>query len=120
MKKKQCDVFLAYFKQGDDYDSCVEKEEDSLAATISFRDQMVSVVNHLDRIAKAIEKFGAKDTLLIDAGTHCISFYGPEDFINYLIENELATEAEIFDDEEEYDEEDELLLGFDGDEIPHN
>lgn len=99
--KNYAEIWLAYFKQGDDLASHLEDN----APADAFREhatRMKAVSEHLDAIADEVMMYNQED-IKVEADTHHIGISGPEALITTLLEKELADYPDYI--EEIYEEE---------------
>lgn len=121
-KLTSVEVFLPYFKQGDDFAHCLEQCDGRITEALEMDAECLrSAADILLSIRAEIQEKGVEKEIEVNADTHCIWIYGPEEFLQSLIDKELASrdpfEDEDLDDEEEEDEgEDEILYSHDDDE----
>ena len=100
---KDAQIFLPYFKQGDDLgQALLSSEGDILKALEDHSNCLQSASAMLMSIREEIEKYGVEE-VEIDGDTHCIFISGPDDLIDLLVEKELV-EIQDWEDEEECDE----------------
>lgn len=104
MKTKYAQIWLPYFKQGDDLAGHLEgHKENPVAAFRAHAEQMKKVSDILNEIAQTLSQY-PNTKIDVNAGTHHISILGPEEVITALIEKDLAQD---FEDDEDFDEENE-------------
>lgn len=99
------EIWLSYFKQGDDLGHHVDKASSIPEAFGAHADQMIGVAEHLRAVKEVLEEVGTEG-VEIDAGTHHIGISAPENVIQALVNKDLATIPEwLGEEEEEYDDE---------------
>lgn len=105
--RKRLTIHLNYWKQGDDLDRCIVKnDDDSINTKKSIENHislLESVISHLKDINDKIPEVNICE---LYGDTHYISIEGDERIMNELVSNKLAYE-DPFDDEEETTNEDE-------------
>jgi hypothetical protein len=100
---KTAEIHLLYFKQGDDLQACLEGADYNIVQGLENHSEMLKYCGrHLDKIRNLIKNKYFKEikNIKIDADCHFISIEGPDDFIDELVEKELA---EIHEYEESID-----------------
>lgn len=102
VKVRSASVRLPYFKQGDDFAHELLATECPILACRSLAVNLRVAAEHLEVLASKMEGVVGVD---MDGDCHAIWITGPVEFIDGLIEDELACEDN--DDDEEGDEEDE-------------
>lgn len=106
MKKEQTtkyvNLWLNYFKQGDDMYCCLENTDTLQEAFTSHAELMRSVAMHLEEVASYLK--GHEDKIEIHADTHHIGIELPTDLANLLIEKELVHYDEEMCKEHEEDD----------------
>lgn len=102
---KSAQVWLNYFKQGDDMHRCLKKDENGkINAKASIENHiaaMESVVEHLKELNAMIPEDNDID---IDADTHMIRIRGDKNLIDRIVNKKLAQ----IDEEDEEDHEDHI------------
>lgn len=117
------DVWLSYFKQGDDMHKCIEKDANGKinvkASLKNHMELLQSVAEHLKEINDNIPEV---NDLTISGDTHCISISGDPDVIEKLINLKLVNERQFVESETENESNDDLddELSDDLDEEPEN
>ena len=89
--RKQATIWLGYFKQGDDLDRCIVKDDDGDVNTKE------TLNNHIKLLEAVIEKLKSINDLIPDTNTcslygdtHYISIEGDERIIDQLVSHNLA------------------------------
>jgi hypothetical protein len=98
---KSAQILLPYYKQGDDMQRCMVKENGKV-------DARASISNHIDLLQAAIEQLQQIYDRLpdgmnfdIEADTHVITLTGDTNIINQLIADELLYEDEYMNQDDE-------------------
>jgi len=103
-KKRFVHITLPYFKQGDDMQGCLQESETVADAFLQHARLLEETANYLRQLSEHMDEV-SKDELVAD--THLIGVYLPEHTISYLKELELIDSDNIWEeDEEDYDEDD--------------
>jgi len=107
--RKQATIWLGYFKQGDDLDRCIVKDDDGDVNTKE------TLNNHIKLLEAVIEKLKSINDLIPDVNTcslygdtHYISIEGDERIIDQLVSHNLAQIDENMDEPDEPDGPNEL------------
>jgi len=97
--RKQATIGLGYFKQGDDLDRCIVKDDDGDVNTKE------TINNHIKLLEAVIEQLKSINDLIPDVNTcslygdtHYISIEGDERIIDQLISHNLAQIDENMDE----------------------
>jgi hypothetical protein len=89
----KAELFLPFFKQGDDLADHLAAEKDTRAAFLAYAEQLRTAAGMLERLAEHA------DSLQVElADTHLIVVSGPAPLVHRLIADKLL--AEEFDAEE--------------------
>lgn len=98
--RKHAQIWLPYFKQGDDMENNIEKDENGVV------DVKASIVNHIKLLESAINQLQKihnmipdMNTCTLHGNTHYIGIEGDERIIKELADNKLVIIEE--EDEEE-------------------
>lgn len=106
MNTKTAEVYLPYFKQGDDmHSSLVQKEDGSIDARKSISNHIELLQASIDKLHSIYDRIPEVNDVSITGDTHCIWITGSEEFINKLITDEICEKNLDSDDEsaEAYD-----------------
>lgn len=102
-------IWLPYFKQGDDLDGCIKKDENGKT------NAKLSLQNHINLLQCAIEKLQnimneipEDQDVDFDADTHHISIKANEKIIKNLIDKELVEEESDYDYDEDSEKSQEI------------
>ena len=102
--RKQATIGLGYFKQGDDLDRCIVKDDDGDVNTKETLNNHIklleSVIEHLKSINDLIPD---TNTCSLYGDTHYISIEGDERIIDQLVSHDLAQIDENMDESDEPD-----------------
>ncbi len=94
------EIYLGYFKQGDDLNSCLEATSNNVDAFHMHAKRLYDCAKHLDKIAEVLKSYpDAK--MQVDANVHFITMDGSKEILDVLVEKELASVPEWDDEEEE-------------------
>lgn len=93
-------IHLAYYKQGDDLQSCLDDAKSPESAFRLHAEMLRGDADHLDRIADMI----GDEEVVVEAGTHMIAIECSEGLAQRLVEADLATIPEEFQEDEEGDD----------------
>jgi hypothetical protein len=99
---KRGNVYLTYYKQGEDLFQCREENPDgSWDVTKTFRNHqslLLGSVEHYEEILEVLDQF-PDARLNINADSNFIDFWGDKDIMNALFDKELAEEDQNFGEE---------------------
>lgn len=111
------EIYLPYFKQGDDLAHHLENTNSIVDAFTNHSLQMEHVSKLLKDVSLALEQHTNElDEISVDACTHHISISGPENIIQELINKGLAEKPDWIDEEDDeflIKEEEEFTFGVD-------
>ena len=104
IEKKHATIFLPYFKQGDDLNSCIEKYEDGNVNTKETLKKYVELLENVINIIKEIDSIIPENNdIEIDGDTHYIGITGDKKILDKLVEKDLAQYEEEYDDDDDDD-----------------
>lgn len=87
---KTAELMLSYFAQGDDLSFCLDEMDGDLPRALRLRaDSLLEVVMHLNDLARSLEDSGQASLVSVEASSHNITFNGPDELIDELLEEEL-------------------------------
>jgi hypothetical protein len=99
--KKSAQIWLPYFKQGDDLAACLAKDENNKVHAKKTLD------NHIALLEMAIKQLKDINDIIplindieLTGDTHYVGIHGDERIINLLINSKLADAEDSFDDAE--------------------
>lgn len=98
---KTVDIWLPYFKQGDDLGHCLDYFKGDIPAALEAdASNLKAAAQTLLRIKEIIEETDTTDQVSIYADTHHIDLTGPDDVIQCLINEGIGEEPEYWEEEE--------------------
>lgn len=101
---ERAQIWLPYFKQGDDMSACLESSKgDILKALDEHRELMLATADQLQGIKEVLIEKGT-DKVEMEAMTHFIGIFGPKEVIQALLDKELVSEDPFDEDEEDFDD----------------
>ena len=99
-KRLYATIFLPYFKQGDDLNGCIVKDENEVVDTkATLRNHMAQLEAAIAELKEIHDTIPDVNTCVIDGDTHHIGIEGDERIINALVSKELAQIDEDYNEE---------------------
>ena len=99
-ERMSVEVWLGYYKQGDDLAEHLRVTEKPSEAFRSHAEQLSGVVSHLEKLVDMLAKAEDQgEQVEVDAGTHMIMLTGPARLMKRLVELDLVIAVREDEDE---------------------
>jgi len=101
MSTKYADIRLFYYKEGDDLATCIVRNDDgTMNVKESFQRHIGLLQASIDKLQSIHDTIPDDNTCKLDADTHHIGIYGDDNVVQALIDKDLASLDEFYNEEE--------------------
>ncbi len=102
-KRRSAQIWLPYFKQGDDMNGCIVKDDNGVVDTKeSIRNHIQLLNSAIEQLQKIYDSIPDMNTCSINGDTHHIGIEGDERIINFLNKQGVITINEWDNESEDY------------------
>lgn len=97
---KSAQIWLSYYKQGDDLDQCIVRDENNKIDSRATLENHINLLQmSIDCLKNIINELPLVNDIELNGNTHYIGITGDERIINNLIEKNLVFEDDFSDEE---------------------